>query len=696
MTAALGIALRNALLYEETYERARTNEAVNQITAAINAGHGLPETARIITEQFNRLFSFDHISISLLDDSKEKVKQWIFGEQGSFEQKQIIPLKESRLAQTIQSGQGYIEDDIFGLKPDNKTYPDEQILLTDQIKSNITVLLTTQTKPYGSFTLGSRYAGAYAPNHLKLLEQLAPQIAIAIEKALLIDAMEQRATELHLLNRLGEMLVSTTNINVIVDTTLNMLPRLLPGDVQGVIVTTEEGAHIGVAVPFGFEKEDEIIKLICDTFLEIQEDGDAVDLVSSKIIPGNMPVSANWEPVSVSPLPILTSRGTQGLIYVASGKEGPLDDALFRIFSLIVSQISAAVENIHLFQQVEQERARLAAILASSTDAVLVVNRNGRIVLDNPAAWDIIGSQESKSGCLLSQSTNSEALINLFQNVMHGGDTTGEIQLYDGRTFFANLSPVSVGKSGAIGWVATMQDVSHFKELNQLKNDFVNSVSHDLRSPLGSIMIAGSLIGQTGEVNDSQQELLTLIEGRVQAMRQLIDDLLDVGRIEADIEMEMGPCNLTPIIDEVLADFTPEAIDKDTLLTTDAENQDLPLVMANITRLRQAIHNLVGNALKYTPTGGKVVIKAYAQDDELRIQVADTGIGIPAGDQPHIFEKFYRVQGEHTIEIKGTGLGLSIVKGIVEKHNGRIWLESIFGEGSTFTIALPINKEADK
>jgi two-component system NtrC family sensor kinase len=378
---------------------------------------------------------------------------------------------------------------------------------------------------------------------------------------------------------------------------------------------------------------------------------------------------------------------------MASGQEENLSDNWLRIFSLIVSQISAAVENAHLFQQVEQERARLAAILTSSTDAVLVVNRNGRIVLDNPAAWEVIGAKESQSGRLLSKSTNVETLVNLFESAMQGGTPTGEILLDDGRTFFANLSPVSAGEASIIGWVATMQDVSHFKELNELKNEFVNSVSHDLRSPLSTILMATSLISEAGEINDIQQDMLGMIEKRIRGMSQLIEDLLDVSSIEAGIDMEMEPCDIAPIIEEATTALMPQANDQTIQLTTILE-KDIPAVTGDATRLRQIIYNLVGNAIKYTPNEGQVTVKAYSQDGEIRLQVIDTGLGIPASDQPHIFERFYRVRDDRVANIKGTGLGLAIVRSIVERHNGRIWLESVLGEGSTFTVALPIYNEA--
>jgi signal transduction histidine kinase len=143
---------------------------------------------------------------------------------------------------------------------------------------------------------------------------------------------------------------------------------------------------------------------------------------------------------------------------------------------------------------------------------------------------------------------------------------------------------------------------------------------------------------------------------------------------------------------EVATSLLPQAQVKSIQLSQDLPDVS-PQVLVNPTRIRQVIHNLIANAIKYTPNEGGVRVRVCEQDNETRLQVIDNGVGIPAADQPHIFEKFYRVRGDHVQNIKGTGLGLAITQGIVEKHNGRIWLESVFGEGSTFTVALPTYRE---
>ena len=273
--------------------------------------------------------------------------------------------------------------------------------------------------------------------------------------------------------------------------------------------------------------------------------------------------------------------------------------------SLIASQIAASVENATLFRQVEQERARLAAILASSTDAILVVDYQGRIVLDNPAAWQVMNVTHSQQDRLLVESTQNEALIELFEQGLASGAGNKEIPVSDDRTYHAKLSPVSVNGVGVIGSVATIQDISHFKEVNQLKSDFVNSVSHDLRSPLSGIMIAVHLLPQVGDLNETQQELLESIENRVSSMSHLIEELLDVSKIEAGIDMEMEPCEIQPLVAEIATSFIPQAQDKSILLTQHHDHTTAPLISGNETRLRQIFYNLIANALKYTPEGGR-------------------------------------------------------------------------------------------
>ncbi|GAB4448439.1 MAG: hypothetical protein Kow0031_30960 [Anaerolineae bacterium] len=691
MSASLGVALNNAVLYDRARERARQGELINQVSAAINAGHGFSTAARSIYRQLCPLIQCDHLSFSMVDKVSGTVRQWRFDRDGSEEQKQhTIPFARSRLAGQITEDRPFLEDDI-STRP---TFPEDRILVNDGVRSVLGVLLRTGASPYGCLHLGSRQAGFFSQKHLQLMTQLAPHLAVVLEKALLLDEMEQRTQELHQLNRLIEMLVSITDFQAITETVVKTLPRLLPSDLHGVLLLSEAGLHLALSAPVHFPQAEQIKRLMLDRLREFGLEDLPSTLQSEKLVNNGEPAPADWQPLASISLPILTRQGTVGLIYAATNQQERMGQEFLHLFSLVASQISAAVENAWLFYQVERERARLAAILASSTDAVLVVDCSGRIVLDNPAALDVLGAAESQRGRLLEQSTDVKPLVSLFRRAIGGDTTPDEILLPDGRTFFANLSPVVITHGDAIGWVATMQDVSHFKELNQLKNEFVNTVSHDLRSPLSGILIATNLVKEAGPVTGDQKNLLDMVERRVLGMSELIDDLLDVGRIEAGIDIDLRPSELAPLVVETVDAVRPLAESKQVELELSVGAQLKP-VLANAGRLRQAVYNLVSNGVKYTPPQGRVLVKLFAHDREIRLQVIDSGIGIPAADQPHIFEKFYRVRGEHAMEVRGSGLGLAIVKSVVEKHHGRIWLESVFGEGSTFTMALPVAPQAE-
>jgi signal transduction histidine kinase len=174
----------------------------------------------------------------------------------------------------------------------------------------------------------------------------------------------------------------------------------------------------------------------------------------------------------------------------------------------------------------------------------------------------------------------------------------------------------------------------------------------------------------------------------VEQMDELISSLLDIGRIEAGLEMEMAPVRLEEVVEEVVANLQGEAKTKE--LGLDAViADDLSLVRGNHTRLVQVMSNLLDNAIRYTPPGGSVVVRASDDGEKVTVSVSDTGVGIPAQARDHVFEKFYRVEGRETLSSEGMGLGLATVKSIVEKHGGRVWVESKEGEGSTFHFVLP-------
>jgi two-component system NtrC family sensor kinase len=307
------------------------------------------------------------------------------------------------------------------------------------------------------------------------------------------------------------------------------------------------------------------------------------------------------------------------------------------------------------------------------------------LLLLNRAARTAFGIKSAEvTNKPIAQVLKNESLINLFIRSIDGGQAQrGEIPLEDGRTLNANLTPIS-----GVGYAAVMQDITHLKELDKMKSEFVSTVSHDLRSPLTTIKGFAHLLPKAGPLTPQQQEFSARISKGVENITELIEDLLDIGKIEAGVDLEMDVCQLDAIINNVVEDLRSQAEAKRQRLDV-ALSPQLPPVLGNDLRLGQVVANLVSNAIKYTPDGGVISIQANNSNDQIVVSVQDTGFGIPPADQPYVFDKFYRVQNEETDGISGTGLGLAIVKSVIERHNGRVWVESEPGVGSTFTFILP-------
>jgi len=331
----------------------------------------------------------------------------------------------------------------------------------------------------------------------------------------------------------------------------------------------------------------------------------------------------------------------------------------------------------------EAERHKLEAVIANIQDGVIVMDKNKNIMLVNRAVRDIfnLGSKEIVGRALIDVISNAD-LRALLVRASEGPLKYHEINFDDGRVFNAQYTPIP-----QIGAAVTMQDISYLKELDRLKSDFIHTVSHDLRSPLTAILGYTELVERTGPLNSNQQDFLHRLQGSIHHITTLVNDLLDLGRLDAGFDTRRELVQLENVLKYSLDMFDAQAKKKNIKLSVDIA-KDLKELRANPIRIRQMLDNLVGNAIKYTPANGSVHISMFMQDYQIILKVEDTGPGIPQDEQGRVFEKFFRATNapEHA---EGSGLGLAIVKSIVESHQGRVWVESTIGKGSSFTVLLP-------
>jgi signal transduction histidine kinase len=343
------------------------------------------------------------------------------------------------------------------------------------------------------------------------------------------------------------------------------------------------------------------------------------------------------------------------------------------------------------------EQSRMHTIVNCMADGVLVTNREGEVVLSNATFTQLLGVETPlpQPGPLQAY-LDDHALREAIWSLLAGGN------LDEGRCIAQELSrnrlhlralsaPFSGPDRQVLGTVTVFHDVTHFKELDEMKNDFVRMVSHELRSPLAAIkqQLAVILDGLAGDLTEKQRELLTRAHAKIQGLLDLINDLLDVAKMEAGYgQLEQVPLDLGEVLAE-LADLLRERAASQKLSLNLAVPGDLPLIRADRRSMEEVFTNLLSNAINYSPDGGEVRIAAIPHGDYLEVLVQDQGIGIEAEEIPKIFDKFYRVKSPKTRQVIGTGLGLALVKGLIEAHLGTVEVESQVGGGTTFRVKLP-------
>ncbi len=335
-----------------------------------------------------------------------------------------------------------------------------------------------------------------------------------------------------------------------------------------------------------------------------------------------------------------------------------------------------------------EELQKFDTILNHIEDGVIILDEQMNILLVNPAARRAFGiwKDDSMIGRKVLDVITHPELASLLDGSTNRNMLHHEILFEDGRVLTAQYTIIP-----KIGGAVTLQDITYLKQVDRLKNEFVSTVSHDLRSPLTAILGYVDLLERVGPINEQQREFIKRVQVSVESITALVNDLLELGRIEAGMDTQKELVSMESIVRYAMETVGVTVNEKHMDLQMELP-QETVLLRGNPIRLRQLLDNLVGNAIKYTPEGGKVTIEVELQSEQVILRIEDNGPGIPPADQPHIFEKFYRASNVPK-GIGGSGLGLAIVKSIVDSHRGRIWVESVLGQGSTFIVVLPLGGE---
>ncbi len=355
----------------------------------------------------------------------------------------------------------------------------------------------------------------------------------------------------------------------------------------------------------------------------------------------------------------------------------------------LAGQATLLVENAHLYATAEGGRQRLRAVLSSTSEAVLVTDQTDRILLLNKAMEQAFHLSSNEAiGRVVGDVVQSPQLMGALLQSRRGLRNL-EVLGKDGRTYLANVSTIVGGSRQVMGRVAVLHDVTQLREVDRMKSEFVSNVTHDLKTPLTIISGYASALVYTENLSDEQKEIADNILLGVDRMAKLVDNLLDLGRLEAGIALVMEKFRAEDLLTELVDDHWMHAHNNGVQLRVKVA-KDLPQITADRAWLYQAISNLLSNGFKYAPNSGEMILSAVHVGNNAVISLHDKGPGIASNQQADLFEKFFRVDKSKDSEVKGTGLGLAIVKSVTERHGGQVWCQSELGKGSTFSISVPI------
>ncbi len=354
-----------------------------------------------------------------------------------------------------------------------------------------------------------------------------------------------------------------------------------------------------------------------------------------------------------------------------------------------------------MYKRVDEEKKTTEAVVKNMAEGLVIVNQKGEVLLMNPSAEKILGVQkEKKLGRSILEDMREELMISLSRDKSESGEKVIEFKSKDEnvKKILRASSAVIQNENGqTVGMVNILTDVTKQKELDEIKNKFISNLTHELRTPVVAMQKAITiLLGQSGQsagpLNDTQTNFLNIVSRNLSHLNRLVEDLLDIAKIESGkMRVKIVPSRLDKIISDTCYLLETWAKSKDIQIVKDIE-KSFPEIPLDPDKITQVLNNLIGNAIKFTPQGGKITVKSSWNGDGTKVQVSvtDTGVGIEKENIPKLFQRFEQFGDQQGII--GTGLGLSISKEIVERHGGEIVAQSEIKKGSTFIFTLPIKQ----
>lgn len=519
----------------------------------------------------------------------------------------------------------------------------------------------------------------------------------------LLDLARHRERDVSRIYNLSRRFSYTLDLDTILKTTVALARQMLSSD--GALVFLAEDGRMSLKAALGIIPFSDMssVSFGADRPWKAKLEG-GESFVFQK-------VSLDWLPLppdqsgrhfNVAAAPMFIGGDNEGYLVCFSEASRSFRDSHLEILSTIASQAAVAVEKARLYARTLDDKTKVETILGALRDGLVLTDSAGRIVEANPVAEQMLaidGLSETGSlrealvrvveSCDLGRLSVGEAI----ESVLEGNTVFGEMTMSgDSRvTVQSHFIPLRDQVSRVSGMVLFLHDITELKRVDEMKSNFVSNVSHELRTPLTSIsgFVSLLLAGRAGPLTTNQERYLDVVKQQSAYLTRMIEDLLDLSRLQAkSVKAQKRETSLLEIATVAIKELAAAARESDVEVRLKLR-EDLPLVNADPVRIHQVLTNIIGNAIKYSGTGGLVEVTAHSNGPFVQVQISDTGVGISQSALPHIFDRFFQAHPNESGDGAGFGLGLAISREIVELHGGRIWAESAVDRGSTFYFTLP-------
>jgi PAS domain S-box-containing protein len=523
------------------------------------------------------------------------------------------------------------------------------------------------------------------------------------------ESLRQAKRELAALNAIAATISGSLQLSVLLDDTLAKVLEVMQLQAGWIFLRDGDGDSLTLASDRGlslqFAGEESALPLGDCACRQVLRTGTALvvdDMLACPRLSAEV-VQAEGLRVHAS-IPLQSKNHVLGVMNVASTDLSYFHHRNLELLTAIGQQIGVAADNARTLERTRRERATLKSVMDSMVDGLILVDTHGKINYWNPRTTEFLGIAAAVAmgrpamgvaRRIAMGSTNAEQVSEQLANALLHFRTFPVIE-YEllrprHRTVQSLLFPIVGDEGEDLGYGITLRDVTREKELDKMKLQLLSTVSHELRTPLASIKgFTTTLLRE--DVNwdeEAQRDFLQIIDAESDRLTELISDLLDMSRIEAGaLSIEKEQTDIHELLQEAIGATRLQSVKHSFVL--DALSR-IPRILADPRRIGQVLRNLLQNAVKYSPDGGEINIKAALGSQYLTIQVSDQGVGIPQEYHQRVFERFFQVDSDSTRRVGGSGLGLAIAKSIVEAHGGRIWFRSEPGQGSTFYFTLPWN-----